>query len=71
MDNMLSSVRNQARGVARRLRSVPDTSRSTSDAPAALAAVGRRNAMGIAVSPVHGYHCDCNRCLAQSGHDAA
>lgn len=72
MDNMLSSVRNQARGVARRIRSVPDTTHQKTAAPAPVAAAGRRpNAMGIDVSPVHGHHCDCSRCLADSGHDAA
>ena len=72
MDNMFTSVRNQARGIARRLHAVPGSTEPSSGAAAPMAPVAhRRNAMGIDVSPVHGRYCDCHRCLADSGHDAA
>jgi hypothetical protein len=59
---MISQVRNRARGVARRMRPVPPAEAA---GPPAVAPANehRHPAMrGLDVSPVHGRHCNCNRC---------
>jgi hypothetical protein len=74
MDNMLISVRNHARGLGRRLHSVPETPDTSSNATAPVPMKienRRRTAMGIDVSPVHGRHCICTRCQDHPGPNAA
>jgi hypothetical protein len=70
---MLSQVRHHARGVARKIRHVPPASTVDPGVKAtANTTQNRHPAMrGINVSPVHGHHCNCSRCLPQAGRDAA
>ena len=73
LSDMLIHVRNRARGVARKLHLASAAPPADPEVKGSATAPSNRHpAMrGIDVSPVHGRHCNCSRCLAQSGRDAA